>query len=114
MDQILVETIETYNEYLSKLPEGCSIIAGLLRDDQIALAMDNIVNLSEGLQWVLQVSELLEKNEIETNIKAEEINGFLVEINEAINNEDYYLVADIMEYELIEFFEKVQMVQINQ
>lgn len=114
METTIVETIEIYNEYIAKLPNGCLITANLLRDDQINVAMDNIANFAEGMQWLLHMTALLQQYEIHTRINPEQINEFLNEINEALTNEDYYLVADIFEYELAEFMKKLVPLKVDQ
>lgn len=114
MTDLIVETIESYNEYLSKLPNGCLFIAENLREDQIQVALNNIKNFSEGLIWLVDASELLKNNDVEVNMNVERVHDFLNEINDALEIQDYNLVADLFEYELVEFFKDSKLIIIEQ
>lgn len=114
MNDLIVETIESYNIYLSKLPNGCLLIAEKLREDQIQVALNNIKDFTEGLIWLVDASDLLGKNEIKVEISIERVHEFLNEINDALEIQDYNLVADLFEYELIEFFANLDLIKLKQ
>lgn len=111
---LILETIESYNAYLSNLPSGCLLIAENLREDQIQEALNNIKNFSEGVIWLIDVSELLKKNDVVVNMSVERVHEFLNEINDAIEIQDYNLVADLFEYELVEFFKDSDLITLEQ
>ncbi|OMC89286.1 hypothetical protein BK128_04270 [Viridibacillus sp. FSL H7-0596] len=114
MTDLIVEIIGSYNEYLSKLPNGCLFIAEKLREDQIQEALNNIKNFSEGLIWLVDASELLKKNDIVVNMNVERVHEYLNEINYALEIQDNNLVADLFEYELVEFFKDSELIIIEQ
>ena len=105
MNQLIIEVIESYNNYIALLPIGCLNIANSFRDEQLQKGLTDIKDFSEGVIWVIEVADLLQKNEIRVETYIEKIQGFLVEINEALENEDYILVADLFEYEIAPYFE---------
>lgn len=105
------ELITSYNNYIRKLSKGCLVISELLREEKYVQALENIANFSEGINWIIQVRKEL-KNEIgifQLNLK--EIEGFLNEINEGLEIQDYVLVADLFEYELAEYFKNPALIE---
>lgn len=59
--------------------------------------MKDLIDVVEGIQYISKVLRLIE---IKENI-IESLNSYLNEIINAIENEDYILIGDLMKYELI-------------
>ena len=114
MNATLQEVMESYNEYIGKIPNGCMVIAGLLRQDQTQPALESISNFADGTMWLIETADLLQKNDVKVPLDTHKINSFLDEIVQAIEIQDYYLVADLFEYELLEFFKNVESMRIEQ
>lgn len=114
MTDLIVETIESYNDYLVKLPAGCILIAEKLRDGQVSVALTQIKNFSEGLVWLVDAGSLLKENDIDVVLSIEHVHEFLNEINGALEMQDYNLVADLFEYELVDFFKNSKWIIISQ
>lgn len=109
MSSEIKEIIEDYNGYINKLPSGCEKIVQFLSEDRIEDALASIVDLSEGIYWIVQVKEFLMNNmDIAVGWNEQEIINFLQEINEGLEIRDYVLVSDLIEYELIPFFLKIK------
>ncbi|MFE3576822.1 hypothetical protein [Lysinibacillus sp. NPDC059133] len=108
MNDLLNETILSFNEYIGGLPEGCMMIANVLRDDQIAEALGHIKDFSEGACWVVEASRLLQANNVSIGFDMTKIIDYLGEINEGLSIGDYNLVADIFEYEIAPFFKDIE------
>lgn len=100
--------VEDYNEYVSRLPLGCLVIAESLREGNITAALVSIENFTEGVTWLIAVNKYLETQGIITEIKQENLNSYLLEINDGLGIQDCFLVADIFEYELIPYFKGIQ------
>ncbi|ALC86348.1 hypothetical protein AM499_11290 [Bacillus sp. FJAT-22090] len=113
MSEILVETVESYNNYLSKIPAGCQEIADSLRADQIMNAMHLISNFSEGVIWLTTANDLFLKNNLQSDLNANKIHEFLNEINNGLEIQDYVLVADMFEYEINPFFEECSAIELT-
>lgn len=111
MDNILIETIESYNDYLSKLPSGSLKIAELLRENSIVESLSNIKNFTEGVIWLVDAGELFKKNNLQVDLNVEQIHSYLNEINDGLTIQDYNLVADLFEYELAPFFSETELVE---
>ncbi|MBB5149726.1 hypothetical protein [Ureibacillus thermosphaericus] len=106
----VLEVVESYNEYLKKIPNGTLYIAECLREEKLEEAFKTIKDFSEGVMWLIKVSELLRERNVEVTLNVEQINSFLIEINDAIENQDYLLVADLFEYEVAPFFKEVSLI----
>ncbi|MEO4054179.1 hypothetical protein [Solibacillus sp. CAU 1738] len=111
MNQIIKETMESYNEYIKKLIIGCETISEELRNHEQTL-LNNIMLLSEGIEWLISVNKKFFELNIGDLIDSNEIKSFLIEINDGLENKDYLLVADIIEYEMKPFFESLSPYEI--
>ncbi|RKJ59659.1 hypothetical protein D7X33_29385 [Butyricicoccus sp. 1XD8-22] len=111
INELVMETTQSFNEYLKKLPKGCRTISHLLRVNNIPEALTNILHFSEGAMWLIQTNELLNQNGVYYSIQTEQINNFLNEINNGLEIQDYVLVADIFEYEIAPFFEDTERIR---
>lgn len=109
MDELLQETIESYKDYLEKIPGGATYIANSLREDRIQDALKAIRDFSEGLIWLSEANQLINKNSVIIELNINRIFEFLQEINEGLESQDYLLVADLFEYEIAPFFEDVKV-----
>lgn len=108
MTEEVVEVIVSYNDYLTKVPDGSIQIANFLREDNLENALQMILNFSEGMGWLVQAAELLIQNDVNVQFEIEKIHGFLYEVNHGLEIQDYVVVADMFEYEIAPFFEEVQ------
>ncbi|WP_346235415.1 hypothetical protein MKY04_04555 [Lysinibacillus telephonicus] len=113
MDKIVEESIEMYNAYIPKVISGCNLIINNLRDNKISEGLEIIKNLVEGLDWLQKIGNLLVIHSIENVIKIEDLVDILNEINKALEIEDYLLVADILEYEILVVFEEFKGLTIS-
>ncbi|MFJ7735981.1 hypothetical protein ACIQ2D_06505 [Lysinibacillus sp. NPDC097287] len=111
MDNLINETIGSYNLYVNKVPAGAEYIANSLREDRETDALQAIKDFSEGVLWLSEVSELLKSNGVTANLNMEKIQEFLIEINNGLEKQDYVLVADMFEYEIAPFFEQVEVIK---
>ncbi|MGE7931981.1 hypothetical protein [Viridibacillus arvi] len=114
MTEIVYEAVESYNEYLMKIPNGCQKIADNFRESKITEALNLIIYFTEGANWLIEVSELLRKNSILVSLKTEKIHEYLKEINQGLEIQDYILVADMFEYEIGPFFEASTLIKVQQ
>lgn len=114
MEQLLKETIISYNNYLGNVEVGCLDIASNLRANHLAKSFNSIIEFSQGMEWLIKASELFNKNGVVTVIETNQINEFLNEINAGLEIQDYVLVADMFEYEIAPFFENCQRVELEE
>lgn len=105
MTEVTVQSVlEDYQAYLSNIPNGLLTLIDLFRNQQYKDALKVLGDFSEGLLWLEQASGYLKASNIGIEYDIQKVINNLEEINEALQNEDFLLVADILEYELLEYF----------
>lgn len=113
MEIDLIEIMESYNEYIEKLPKGCVAIADLIRTDEVTSAVQAISNFTEGLNWIMTVSDLLSKQGGSVVLPIEQLIVFLHEINDGLVAQDYVVIADMFEYEIAPILESISSVKVE-
>ena len=98
------EIMNDFYEYISKIPSGSEFIYTEIRKGNIQEAVDSIISFSEGMAWIISANNYLIMNKIDLEIDEEKLQEILSELNKALELKDFYLVADIYEYEIKEFF----------
>lgn len=104
MQKQLSELSLSYLQYLSKVSNGVQIITDNLKNGNTSLALSQLVDFSEGIEWLISATKILEENKISTALNLNKLIGFLKLINEGLEKKDYVLVADVLEYEIVEYF----------
>lgn len=96
--EILEECLEYMERVLNQLDDVCSKL-------RKKIGILNINDISEGMEAVIRI---ITHTQSVTNIKidAENITGFLSDMLDGIENGDYNLVADVMEYEIKPLYEE--------
>jgi len=107
---LINETLDEANEYLPKLKKGTKQTASLFRnsDDK---AIKNYQLILNGLEWYIeassQITSLMNNEDYyqQGQNMINEINKILSDLMVAYNKEDFVLVADILEYEIVDIVE---------
>lgn len=116
MNELLQETQTSYYEYVAKLETGCIQIATNIRIGQNEQAFQNIINLTEGFGWLLDVEARMLEQNYKINSQITAALDILNEVNDALESGDLVTVADLFEYELAPMFNSAiewQFVEIN-
>lgn len=113
MEQIIFETMESYNEYIERLNQSILPLAESFRTNEVEGALQNCVDLFEGIEWLLSVNAKLNELNFTNEIDIQDFNRILKEINEAIEIKDMYSCADILEYELLEAVQKLKLYELE-
>lgn len=111
MTNEVLEVIESYNNYIKAVPAGSNTIATLLREEDTQQALQMILNFSDGMNWLVQATELLQQNDVPVEFEIIKVQEFLKEINNGLEIQDFVLVADMFEYEIAPFFEATNEVK---
>lgn len=106
MDEIVNESLEMYIEYMRNLPNACLHISNLIKEDGLINAINLIRQFSDGMSWVIDMNKLLVANNVVHQLDITQVQGFLSEITDAFESQDYVLIADLFEYELVPYFER--------
>lgn len=107
----LNEVVQSYNEYIGNVAAGSLQIAEHLRKDEVQQALQSILHFSEGMSWLVEAGDALQRNGLQVSLQVEKIHEFLNEINSGLEVQDYVLVADMFEYEIAPFFEQLTKVE---
>lgn len=95
---ILESTIEYINRLEIELPKRVDKFRQNTIESNDYIELEQLI---EGIQWIINVVKLTEKYH---SIKMIEINGILIEFLDGLEMKDTTLIADILEYELIDIF----------
>lgn len=114
MNDMIIDTMASYNTYIENVPKGCQIIADLMREDKLVEAFSAISNFSEGVGWLVDVNHLLKQRNHSIKLDPQQIHDFLNEVNLGLERQDYVLVADMFEYEIKPYFEECNIYEINE
>lgn len=102
-----METLESLREYIPKVIDVNNTLIQLFREENTLKAFELFPSFIEGLNWVIQASVLINKQNTLFVFDMPAINSFLTEINEGIYLNDFVIVADILEYEIMTLLEEV-------
>lgn len=106
------EVLKTASDYIVKLEEGIKRAVEFFQNGEKEKGSEMVVYIVEGLQWITDAGRLTEevqKDKIDCNQMLDKLN----EIIEGFENEDYVLIGDLFEYEILpilgEWREKINM-----
>ena len=103
---LIKETTVSYYSYVTNLDTGTGIIVQLFKQNEIEAALHSLSALSEGLVWLLEVEQLLAAHSYRTNSPISEVLPLFQKIKEAMDNQSYTLVSEILEEEFQPLFRK--------
>ncbi|WP_069650363.1 hypothetical protein [Caloranaerobacter ferrireducens] len=107
---IVYEALETLYDYSFRLIDGINAAVEDFREQREDKGLEILPQIIEGLQWAIEVvfrtKYVLQEYEIE--IEEEEIKDLLNELLDAVENQDYVLISDLLEYEIIELLKEWQ------
>ncbi|KEH88688.1 hypothetical protein Z967_01325 [Clostridium novyi A str. 4540] len=101
-----IEVLITANEYLNNLENGIHQVVEAFQQEDENKGCTLIPLVAEGINWVVDVINLTRDVQKE-QIDIANIDEKLEEVVEAIENEDYILVGDLFEYEVLPIIEDV-------
>lgn len=101
------ETLCSVNEYLVKLKDGIKKIVNYIQEGKEHEAIQIIPNAAEGIDWVIQAINLT-KDAQKEEIAIDDINDHISEMVDAFENDDFILVGDLFEYEILPILDRVQ------
>lgn len=105
MENVVLDSINTAQDYLPNLRKGLSQISMYLRNGKDSEGTKLFYYALEGLDWFLHVAEAIstffcsKKTDIKEDLKT--YSDIIFNLSEAWGNSDYLLTADIIDYELI-------------
>lgn len=103
MEELIKETMESYDIYIDKLEPGIETIINLVHNEEYYEAKQSLVNLLEGLFWLVEINHKLNSLNHSCSLDINEINRLTDEILKALEQNDLNLCAEILQYELKDF-----------
>lgn len=101
-----METLVTANGYLNNLENGIHQVVEAFQQEDESRGCSLIPLVAEGIKWIVDAINLTRDVQKEP-IDISDIDAKLEEVVEAIENEDYILVGDLFEYEVLPIIEEV-------
>ncbi|WP_342473030.1 hypothetical protein MHH70_08230 [Metasolibacillus sp. FSL H7-0170] len=105
MEQVQINELKnSYYEYIAKIPQGLQTIINLLVNNELEKVFNSIADLAEGIEFLLKVEQAFKEQGIFTNSRIAEAITIFKNLNDSLANEDFILLKDLVEYELIPIF----------
>ena len=105
MKDKIQEMRESVINYIPKLKDGIMEASEFFQKYEENKGTALLVQITEGIKWIIDavvaIKELKEEKVVEVNNK-------LNEIVDALENEDYILVGDLLQYELLPEIEEIE------
>ena len=93
-----IEAFETAIDYMDRIHKEIPLMVEYYKNNTITDVSDKMFDLSEGLYWIYDVVRLT--TEYNSLVSSEIIDSYS-EMNQAFENKEYILLADILQYELM-------------
>ncbi|SEU14208.1 hypothetical protein [Paenibacillus sp. NFR01] len=118
LQEALSQNMISAVQYVERATPEVEVLINQIIQGSSAQGWETFAELAEGLEWMLQFLSLMENNQsaaadssVFTPLRTE-LEAVLGSLQEAMNNEDIVLIADVLKYELIPYFSSFQK-QIN-
>jgi hypothetical protein len=114
LKDLMANNLGNAKEYLEKLIPGFQKAADLFRMGNEQEAHKYYLQILDGIDWFSQVVQtIVNSREIELEgqdlkDRQEKLTGFMTQMLEANQNQDWVLLADLLEYELVPFYKDWQ------
>lgn len=104
MRELLIETQQSYYEYVEKIQSASQMIANLLKSNELEQAFQLIADLSEGLNWIVTVEQHMQENNYIINSRTPEVIEQLHDLNELLERKDFDTLSQLFEHKLAPLF----------
>ncbi|MCX7920738.1 MAG: hypothetical protein N3B21_01755 [Clostridia bacterium] len=110
MNSVMLEAIHEVLRYNLKLIPAIENTVEHFRAQREDQALSLLVQIVEGLNWEFEVIFMIKGvlQETDINIDQEKTLGILSEMTGALESQDYVLIADLFEYEILPFLKEFQ------
>lgn len=102
-----MEALRTASEYLENLCGGVRKVVNYIEQGEEEKGMDLIPPIADGIEWLLNAVNLTQETH-NGSIDVGDINEKLGEVVDALENEDFVLVGDLFNYEILPILEDIQ------
>lgn len=101
-----IQALMTANDYLYNLENGINQLVEAFQQENNNKGCSIIPLVADGIKWIIDIVNLTRESQpnfIDISIIDEKLD----EVVEAIENEDYILVGDLFNYEILPIIEKI-------
>ncbi|QGU95066.1 hypothetical protein GOM49_08155 [Clostridium bovifaecis] len=102
-----IEILNTAQEYINSLKGGIIQTVNYYQNGEESKASDFIIKICDGIEWLAKALTLTH-DVINSEEDLNQLNRKLEEIVEAFENEDYILISDLLEYEIMSILDEIQ------
>lgn len=102
--QLVEDTKASYYDYVVKVEGGCTTITTAFKSGDFANGLQGIVDLSEGLSWLIEVENLLKEQSFQIDSPISSVVPLFEKLNTAIATTNYDVVIALLEDELKPLF----------
>lgn len=103
-----IEALTSAYSYINTIKDSVINLINYIDTDNYGKAIELINPICEGIDWIINVIRLTDSLH-KGNINFIELNNKLLDLVEALGNEDYILVRDLFEYEVLITLTDIQM-----
>lgn len=107
MEHLKIQTLKDSREYLDKLILGIEEVSRLIQEGNEILGIKKLIPIFDGIEYISNAVSLTKDIQKE-KIELDDLNEQLNEILEAFENEDYILIGDLLNYELLPVMESIK------
>ncbi len=97
-----IDVLVQVRDYLAKLADGCARIRGKYQEGEIAEGQALLAEFLDGVNWVTQAVAVSSpvRREFGIDMDLDQLNETLQPTVDALENQDYGLIGDVLEYEI--------------
>lgn len=103
------EILEDYYKYNENVIKELKIITTDLKNDDTSAIAEKFSFFAEGLQWLEAVALYLKNQGMQVSYSLNDLESYLTSLVSAMEKQDYIMLSDIIEYELIPYFENLKV-----
>lgn len=105
MLEVVLETLETCEEYIPKLIQATTTIAYHFQSGNEAAGVELLEPVFDGIGWVIEAVNGIQQNRYQLDIQLQDMKELLKLLEEAMEIRDYVQMADLFEYEIAPLLE---------
>lgn len=102
-----IDALVTARDYINNLKDGIGKAINYYQSGQENKGSNLIYPIAEGIEWLMQVL-ILCSDVVDSKESIDILKENLYEIVDGFQNEDYILISDIFEYEILTVLDSIQ------
>lgn len=108
--KLMLETLVQMKEYNVKLIDAINNIVLEFQSSNDIAGINLFIPLTDGLKWILDACSLTGdmQEKLDINLDIQPIKDILPEMLEGVENKDYILVSDLLEFEVLPVLQDIQ------